>query len=350
MKKITSVILAVVMLFSICSVAAFAAKTYEIIFTEFPYDISSYRSDYIGKYVGYEYGTDYWFTITNEDGTTTDIKGFPYSVSVKAGKALEFTVSVADHVEPASVKVLAYPTGTATENLYEPVTGEPDSRYYVATSSAKTYGLVPSENLTVCISEWHLYNDCFLYEFPFSDFYTSSRVQLNDNAVDLWDKYTPFEWGNTKVIYVNETIYFEVRMPVDGAYDYHYETYQVYYTVGYGENQETHYLKKNASEKEGTEAIDLRVGHYETDEEWVDIYAIPNADPTMELKIVNTVTYTLGMLAQFFDDFSLENLDSIDLGSLDLSPMLEYVLRLANLVVKLLNGFGLSVSLPDLLG
>lgn len=350
MKKIIAVLLAIVMVFSIGSVAAFAAETYEIVFAEFPYDISSFRSDYIGKYVGYEYGTDYWFTITNEDGTTTDIKGFPYSVSVKSGKALEFTVSVADYVEPASVRILAYPTGLNAENLYEPVTGEPDARYYVASSSANTYGLVPSEDLTVCLSEWHLFNDCFLYDFPVSDFYTSERLQYNANAVNPWDMYTPFEWGNTKVIYENETIFFEVRMPIDGAYDYHYETYQVYYTTGFGPEQETTYLKKNASEKEGTEAIDLRVAHYETDDAWVDIYAIPNADPTMELKVVNTVTYTLGMLAQFFEDFSLENLEDIDLGSIDLSPMLEYILRLANLVVKLLNAFGLNISLPDLLG
>ena len=53
------------------------------------------------------------------------------------------------------------------------------------------------------------------------------------------------------------------------------------YNEGYGEEQETHYLKKNASEKEGTEAIDLRIGHYETDTEWVDLYAVPNADNTL---------------------------------------------------------------------
>ena len=350
MKKVISVLLAVAMIFSIASISAFAADTYEIVFEECPYDISEYRTDYIGKYVGYEYGTDYWFTITNPDGTTTDIKGFPYSVEVKAGRALEFVVTVADHVEPSSVRILAYPTGTPAAELYEPVTGEPDSYYYVAASSANTYGLIPSEDLTVCVSEWHLYNDCFLFEFPSSEYYTSNRLQYNADKEDIWDMYTPFEWGNTKVIYVNETIFFEVRIPLDGKYDYHYETYQVYYTTGYGSDEETVYLKKNASEKEGTEAIDLRIGHYETDTEWVDLYAVPDADNTMNIKVVNTVTYTIDMLAQFFEDFSLENLDSIDLGSLDIAPMLEYILRLANLIVKMLNAFGLKVTLPDLLG
>lgn len=350
MKKIIALLLAVVMVLSVGSIAAFAADTYEIVFADCPYDISSFRTDYIGKYVGYEYGTDYWYTVTNEDGTTTDIKGFPYSIEVKAGKALEFTVSVADYVEPSSVRMLAFPTGTAAAELYEPVTGEPYANFYVASSSANTYGLVPSQDMTVCISEWHLFNDCFLYEFPSSDFYTSNRLQYNEGKVNPWDVYTPFEWGNTKVVYVNETVFFEVRIPIDGQYDYHYETYQVYYTKGFGAEMETVYLKKNASEKEGTEAIDDRVAHYETDTEWVDIYAIPNADATMKIKVVNTVTYTLGMLAQFFEDFSIENLEDIDLESIDLSPMLEYILRLVNLLVKILNGFGLSVSLPSLLG
>lgn len=350
MKKIISLLLAVVMVLSVGSIAAFAADTYEIVFADCPYDISSFRTDYIGKYVGYEYGTDYWYTVTNEDGTTTDIKGFPYSIEVKAGKALEFTVSVADYVEPSSVRMLAFPTGTAAAELYEPVTGEPYANFYVASSSANTYGLVPSQDMTVCISEWHLFNDCFLYEFPSSDFYTSSRLQYNEGKVNPWETYTPFEWGNTKVVYVNETVFFEVRIPIDGQYDYHYDTYQVYYTKGFGAEMETVYLKKNASEKEGTEAIDDRVAHYETDTEWVDIYAIPNADATMKIKVVNTVTYTLSMLAQFFEDFSIENLDDIDLESIDISPMMEYILRLVNLLVKILNGFGLSVSLPSLLG
>lgn len=351
MKKIISVLLAVVMVFSIGSVAAFAADTYEVVFADCPYDISSFRTDYIGKYVGYEYGTDFWYTVTNEDGTTTDIKGFPYSITVKAGDAIEFTVSVADYVEPSSVRMLAYPTGTAAEALYEPVTGEPYVQYYIAASSANTYGLVPSQDMTVCISEYHLFNDCFLYEFPSSDFYTSNRLQYNAGAVNPWDMYTSFEWGNTKVIYVNETVFFEVRIPLDNSqYDYHYDTYQVYYTTGYGSDMETVYLKKNASEKEGTEAIDERVAHYETETEWVDVYAIPNADATMQLKIVNTVTYTLDMLAQFFEDFSVENIDDIDFESLDLSPMFEYIVKLLNLIVKILKGFGLDIDLSSLLG
>ena len=123
MKKLISFVLAAVMVFSMGAVAAFAADTYEVVFEECPYDVSEYRTDYIGKYVGYEYGTDYWFTITNEDGTTTDIKGFPYSVEVKAGRALEFVVNVADHVEPSSVRMLAYPQELAAADLYDELTG-----------------------------------------------------------------------------------------------------------------------------------------------------------------------------------------------------------------------------------
>lgn len=111
MKKIISVILAMIMVFSIGSVAAFAAETYEVVFTEFPYDIAPYRTDYVGQYEGYEYGTDYWFTIKNADGTTTDIKGYPYSLLVEAGKSIEFTVSVAEYIETSSVKMMAFPAG-----------------------------------------------------------------------------------------------------------------------------------------------------------------------------------------------------------------------------------------------
>ena len=351
MKKILSVIMAVVMLLSIGSVAAFAAETYEVVFADCPYDVAPYRTDYIGKYVGYHYGVDYWYTITNADGTTTDIKGFPYSVEVKAGSALEFTVSVADYVEPTSIRMMAYPSDTAVSDLYDNVTGAPYAQYHIAKSSGNTYGIIPKEDLTISMSEYHLYNDCFVYDFPVSQYYTAKRVQYIDSAINPWDKYTDFDWDNTKVIYVNETVFVQVTLPLDDvAHTYHYEDYQVYYNLTTDTGIETVYLKKPASEKEGTEAIDLRVAHYETDTEWVDIYAIYNADPTMEFKVANTVTYTLDMLAEFFNDFSLENLDSIDLGSLDLGPMVEFAIRLITMFVKLLAGFGLEIDISSLLG
>lgn len=349
MKKLLSVIMAVVMLLSISSVAAFAAETYEIVFADCPYDIAPYRTDYVGKYMGYQYGVDYWFTITNEDGTTTDIKGFPYSVEVTAGKALEFTVSVADYVEPTSVRMLAFPRDMETANLYDSLTGEPFAQYHIARSQANTYGVVPQEDLTICLSEFHLFNDCFLYNFPKTDYYETKRVQYNAEAINPWDMYTDFEWDNTKVIYVNETVFVQVTLPLnDPAHTYHYESYQVYYTTGYGE--ETTYLRKPASEKEGTEAIDLRVAHYETEEEWVDIYAIPNADPTMQFKIAGTVTYTLDMLKDFFEDFSLENLENLDMSTLDFGPLVEFAIRLLTLIMKLLAGFGLEIDISSILG
>lgn len=351
MKKIMSVIMSVVMLLSIGSVAAFAAETYEVIFTDYPYDIAPYRSDYIGKYIGYHYGVDYWFTITNEDGTTTDIKGFPYSVEVKAGNSLEFTVSVADYIEPVSVKMMAFPTGTEVTDLYDSLTGEPYERFNISKSISNTYGIIPKEDMTVCLSEYHLFNDCFLYDFPSSEYYQTKRVQYVANAVNPWDMYTDFEWNNTKVIYEKETIFVQVTLPLDDpSHEYHYDNYQVYYTTGNGNEMVTTYLKKPASEKEGTEAIDLRVAHYETEEDWVDIYAIPNADPTMQFKIAGTVTYTLPMIKQFFDDFSLENIDSLDLSTVDFAPMVEFVVRLLTLLVKLLAGFGIELDLSSILG
>lgn len=357
MKKIISVILAIAMIFSIASVAAFAAETYEIVFSEFPYDIAPFRNDYVGKYDGYEYGVDYWFTITNEDGTTTDIKGYPQSVEVAAGDALEFVVNIADYVEISSLKVMAFPAGAdKEEDFYNTITGEPNGNYYVTRSSIGTYGIKPTEDMTVCVSEFHLYNRAFLYDFPSSEFYTANRVFLtNPDATNPWDQFSYVEMGNTEVIFENETLFFEVRIPKDGKYDYHYETYHVYYS--YKEVDalpdmlaEKQYLRQPASEKNGTPEIDERYAHYETDTEWVDIYAIKNVPYNAQVKVANTVTYTIAMLDQFLQDFDLMNLDSIDLSTVDLQPILEYLLRILNLIIKLLNGlFGLNVTLPDFL-
>lgn len=353
MKKFISVLLAVVMIFSIGSVAAFAAETYEVVFTEFPYDVSPYRNDYVGKYEGYEYGVDYWFTITNADGTTTDIKGFPYSMQVDAGKVVEFVVNLADYIEPTSVKVMAFPKGTENkDDFYNTVSGEPDGRYYVKSTSIGTYGVAPREDMTVCLSEFHLYNKAFLYEFPTSEYYKANRLFLTDpDATNIEDRFSYSDRDNTEVIYMNETVFFEVRLPLeDGKTKYNRDTYHVYYTDGNSLLAEKIYLKRPASEKDGTEEIDKKIGHYETETEWVDIYAVPNIPEDSEIKIANTVTYNISMLGEFLADFDLMNLDSIDLSTVDIEPMLGYILRLVNLVVKLLNSFGLNITLPDLLG
>ena len=150
---------------------------------------------------------------------------------------------------------------------------------------------------------------------------------------------------------MNETVFFEVRLPIeDGKHKYNRETYHVYYTDGDSLLAEKIYLRMPASEKNGTEEIDKRITHYETETEWVDIYAIPNMPEDAEIKIANTVTYNISMLGEFLADFDLMNLDSIDLSTVDIEPMLGYILRLVNLVVKLLNSFGLNITLPDLLG
>ncbi|MBQ8210639.1 MAG: hypothetical protein IJZ35_08665 [Clostridia bacterium] len=369
MKKIIAVLLSVIMSFGIVSVAAVAADDetyYDVTFADLPYDISPFRDDYIADYMGYEYGTDYWFTITNKydseiiidgvshsvaAGTTTDIKGAPSSIKVKEGDTLEFTVSVADYIEPQSVKVIAYATGTAADELtdldpYSTQTaepGQPYDQYYLDKSSVGTYGVKPDKNITINVSEYHLYNDCFLYEFPTSDYYTANRVIYNAKGATPQEMYATSEWGNTRVVYVNETLYFEVRLAFDSEYDLHYDTYEVYYMVDE--------LGALVGELSGTEKVYIDpVYHYETEEEWVDVYAIENVSPDVEIKITNTVTYTISMLAELLEDFSLDSLSEIDLSAIDMSPMLELLLRIVNLVVKMLNGFGLNVSIGDLLG
>lgn len=353
MKKIVAVLLTVVMIFSAASTAAFAAapQTYEVTFTDLPYDVAPFRTDYVGKYMGYEYGVDYWFTITNADGTTTDIKGWPYSITVFEGESLEFTVSVASYVEPSSVRMLAFPSNTATEDLYDEVTGEPYSQYYIAKSIGNTYGVRPQEDMTVCLSEYHLYNDCFLYNFSSSNYYTSQRVKFNEGATTPWDAYTDFEYGNTAVIYVNETLFFEVRIPMDDeAHTYHYDTYQVYYTLGSGSNAETFYLK-TADQTDYTLNENI-VAHYETvaDEEegtraeWVDVYKIEHVQPNVKIAVRGTVTYTMAMLKEFFQDFDVTSMSDMDWDSVDFSPMVEYIARILTLIMKILAGFGLQIN------
>ena len=382
MKKFISVILAVIMIFSVSAVFAFAAdadkETYEITFADFPYDVRDFRDDYVADYMGYEYGVDYWFSVTNNKdgyitvngiqhpvsaGTTTDIKGAPTSITVEEGTTLEFSVSVADYVEAQTVRVITFPTGTANEDLAEldPLStnlsvtpGEPFAQYYISKSVAGTYGIKPTEDMTVCVSEYHLYNSCFLYDFPTSDFYTANRLiyrgeDLSDESLCDLDSYDYVEWGNTRVVYENETLYFEVRMDMNSEYDLHYDTYQVYYIVDD--------MGSLVGQVSGAEKIYLTPIHreYVVDEETgkeeqVDIYAIENVSPYTTIKVTNTVTYTLDMLSQFISDFDLNNLSDIDLDSVDLSPMLALIVRIAKLIVKMLNGFGLNVSLGDILG
>ena len=156
------------------------------------------------------------------------------------------------------------------------------------------------------------------------------------------------EMGNTEVVYQNETLFFEVRIPIDGAYKYNYDTYHVYYKED-SLLAESVYLKRPASEEDGTPAINKAVASYETPDgtEFVEIFAIPNLPANVEIKIANVVTYNISMFAQFLSDFDLTNLD---LSTVDLEPVLAYVVRLLNLLVKLLNSFGLEIDLGDLLG
>lgn len=372
MKKIISLLLAVVMVFSVSSVFALAADEtyYEVTFEDLPYDIAPFRDDFVAGYMGYKYGEDYWFTIRNSEdgyltingvkhpvaaGTLTDIKGAPVSISVKEGTTLEFSVTVADYVNPQTVRVIAFPTGTQAKDLAEldPLSptltvnpGEPYEQFYIAKSKYDTYGIKPDKNLTVCLSEYHLYNEAFLYEFPVSDFYSASRVLFcGENIADTQseDSYKKIEWNNTRVIYENETLFFEIRMDLNSEYELHYDTYEVYYMT---DDLGSLIGSLSGSEKYYIEPIYTYYTYDEETgkEEQVDIYAIENVSPYVEIKVENTVTYTLDMLGQLISS------GDINLDSVDLSPMLDLIVRLAKLIVKMLNGFGLNISLGDILG
>lgn len=377
MKKIIAVLLTVIMSFGVVSVVAFAVDetTYEVTFADLPYAIADYRDDYVADYMGYEYGVDYWYVVTHSKdasfttkdgeihyvaaGTKTEIKGDPVSITVEAGSAIEFTVEVADYIEAQSVRVIAFATGTDENEIAEldPLSpnltvnpGEPYENYYIAKSSVGTYGVYPDKDITICVSEYHLYNDCFLYNFPTSDYYTANRViyrgaDLSEASIKDPASYETVEWGNTKVVYENETLYFEVRLDLDSEYDLHYDTYEVYYLVDE--------LGAIVGEISGAEKVYLEpIYRYIDNEsnEQVDIYAIENVSKDVVIKVTNTVTYTISMLAELLSDFSLDTLGELDLSAIDMSPMLELLLRIVNLIVKMLNSFGLNVSLGDLLG
>ncbi len=376
MKKLLSAVLAVIMILPVFSVAAFAqSTTYNVTFADFPYDVAPFRDDFVTDYMGYEYGIDYWYVIThNEDGfividdekrpvtagTTTEIKGKPDRITVTAGETLEFSVKVADYVEAQTVRVLAFETGLNVNELadLDPYSsnltitpGEPYEQFYLPKTSNNTYGIRPTQDITICVSEYHLFNKCFLYDFPSSDFYTANRLFFCGETLDDFEDSSSYKyerWGNTKVIYENETLFFEVRMDLNSEYDLHYDTYQVYYMVDD--------LGALVGSLSGTEKVYLSRIYRYTDvdeetgkEEQVDIYAVNNVSPYVQIKVTNTVTYTIGMLAQFVSDFDLNNLSDLDLDSVDMSPMLELVVRIAKLIVKLLSSFGLQISLGDIL-
>lgn len=375
MKKLIAVLIAVIMSFGIVSVVAVAAEDvyYDVTFTDLPYDVAPFRDDYVADYMGYHYGEDYWFVVTNKEdskiiidgvehivaaGTTTEIKGAPSSIKVKKGSTLEFTVAYADYIEPQTIRVIAFASGTAAEELADldplsletAVPGEPYEQYYIAKSAAGAYGIKPDKDITICVSEYHLYNDCFLYTFPTSNYYTANRVlyrgeDLSAESICNKDSYEKVEWGNTKVVYENQTLYFEVRLDLDSEYDLHYDTYQVYYIVDE--------LGSLVGELSGSEKIYIEPIYQYLDEETneqVDIYAIENVSPYVTIKVTNTVTYTLSMLSELLSDFSLDSLGDLDLSSIDMSPMLELVMKLLNLVVKMLNAFGLNINIGDLIG
>lgn len=376
MKKLIAVMIAAIMSFGIISVVATAAAEdvyYEVTFTDLPYDIADFRDDYVADYMGYHYGEDYWFVVTNNEdskividgvehivaaGTTTEIKGAPSSIKVKEGTTLEFTVAVADYIEPQTVRVIAFETGTPVNELADldplsletAVPGEPYEQYYVAKNHVDTYGIKPSKDITICVSEFHLYNDCFVYSFPESQYYTANRVlyrgaDLSTESIRNKDSYEAVEWGNTKVVYENQTLFFEVRLDLDSEYDLHYDTYEVYYIV-----EEFGSL---VGEIIGSEKVYIEPIYSYLDEETneqVDIYAIENVSPYTTIKVTNVVTYTISMLAELLSDFSLDSMGELDLSSIDMSPMLELLMRLLSLIVNMLNGFGLNISIGDLIG
>ncbi len=381
MKKVAAALLAVVMILCSLSIASYAADggKCEVVFGEMDefikgYDLGKYRNDYVGKYMGYEYGKDYRYVIKNEDGSTTDVKTVPYAYECPVNKPLEFYVSVADYIEPSSVRMLAFPTNAVISDAFDTVTGEPNISYQIKKTSQDMFAVRPTaedadKGITVCLSEYHLFNDCFEYSFPTSDYYKVQRVQdttggyiyikdaqgnTTTTKIKPEDRFKPYDYGNKKVVYDNETLFFEVRIPLDNdKYEYHPDTYQVSYTRGKGDSQKTYNLKTSSQTEftplaEGADEKTGWVGRYIIDKtapedgiypEQVDIFRIDNVDSTVKIKVRGTVKYTVDMLSELFKNSDSSAFDDFDWDSADLSPVVEFIARVIVLISKVIAGF-----------
>lgn len=385
-SKIFSVILAVLMILTSLSVAAFAVDTtYTVTFEDENaiYDGLQGRTDFIAQNQGYTLGKEYWFTVTNKDGTTTDVKE-PTSFTVNKGDYIEFTVTTAYYVEPQTVRVITFGTDdTTADDIFNTDTvGEPNAQYYIQPSSSKTYGILPEKNMTVCLSEFHLYNDCFLPTFVSSNYYTMKRVQENtDEQITYWyddgnggytsslsynetktliktdnRRFTDFNYGNTKVVYIGETILFEVSIPTnDAKHTYHLDSYQVYYLKSQRDAdgniikdsnnnaiQDKVYLKTNEFTNEDTGVTQEAVApyaSYETPTNHVDVYKIENMDSTVKIKVVGVVTYNIGMIGEFIKSMSSGDINFDDLQNIDVDPIVLWFQKLISLITKIIAAF-----------
>lgn len=331
MKKVISVLLAVLMMFSVFSVCAFAAGEYTVTFTDMDY-ATKFRDDQIGRR-GYTLGKDYYFTYTDASGKTVEVKTDGTTVKVPAGKSFACSVVLAEYVEPTTLRVMAYPTSSSVSSLYDSITGEPYGKYSVDPSSNSTYGIIVNEDMTVSVSEYHLYNDGFLYNLKGNKYFTVTR--LNDNGKgDIGDlNYEAVK--NERIIYYHQDLYFMVTLPSpeqDSKHTYNYDTYTVTYT------------QKTRGEVVKQETL---TPIWTSDDGYSKIYCAKDCYYDVTISINKVVDFSFDLLKEVFEDLKNEDIDisnigSLNFGAFDLTSLLEWLNKFIKLIRNILAGFGVG--------
>ena len=407
--------------FSIVFVSAGAASNVTVTFSDLPYDIaadptSPTRTDWpaISSNQGYSLGKEYMFAFPekDEDGRIMYVvRDGEYAAQVAVGGTIEFKVAVASYIESSTVKILTYPTGTPAASLYKAKTGEPKSDYIITSSSQSSsnlvsspnaprylnaetgeyeilegytlfpnqtgiYGLKPDKDLTVNVSEYHMYNTGFalslegtadytlakyLYnpngafsyvydkngEPEFSSEYSAGRVFYGVYGVDYLDSADPNHykvWRDNdyanKIIYYGEPVYIGIEIPKTTAKKtYHHDTYTLSYSGSSGLLGMIPGVG-SVTLKDEQGYTDAFVFGYETDHSYVDIYKLEN--------LTKNPTFTAEGISEL--DFSdLADLISGDASLSDLtgkttSGLLSFFVKFFNLIKKILAGLGVKIG------
>lgn len=331
MKKVISVVLAVIMMLSALSVLAFAADTYTVTFTDMDY-ATKYRDDQIGRR-GFTLGKDYYFTYTDASGNTVEVKTDGTQVKVPANRAFSCFVVLADYVEPTTLRVMAYPSSSSVSSLYDPIDGAPYGKYSVDKSSDSSFGIIVKEDMTISVSEYHLYNDGFLYSLKGNKYFNVTR--LNDNGKGTIGDKNYEAVLNERIIYWHQDLYFMVTLPSpesDTKHTYNYDTYTVTYTQK---------LKGNVVKQEVLTPI------WTSDDGLSKIYCAEDCYNNVSISINGVVDFTFDMIKEVLDDLKnedidIENIGSMNFGAFDLTSLLAWFNSLMKLLRNLLAGFGVG--------
>ena len=331
MKKVISVVLSVIMMLSALSVLAFAADTYTVTFTDMDY-ATKYRDDQIGRR-GFTLGKDYYFTYKDSSGKTVEVKKDGTQVKVPAGRAFSCFVVLADYIEPTTLRVIAYPASSPVASLYDPIDGAPYGKYSVDKSSDSSYGIIVKQDMTLSVSEYHLYNDGFLYSLKGNKYFDVTR--LNDNGKGtIGDKnYEPVL--NERLIYWHQDLYFMVTLPApetDTKHSYNYDTY----TVTYTQKLKGEVVKKEVLTPVWTSADGLQ-----------KIYCAKDCYNDISISINGVVDFTFDMIKEVFEDLKkgnidMENIGSLNFGAFDLTALISWINGLIKLIKNILAGFGVG--------